>query len=135
MKKKAIVLCILLCTLVLEILPYGAVCNFANPEGDPFRKTYSYFSLIPYGYANFAPLITAILTCVLLLIVLISILLKRQIGKKTAILAGITSAISLCPMLYGLDDYSIVGAGISVCLIGATVVVSLRESDIRAERE
>jgi uncharacterized membrane protein YhaH (DUF805 family) len=127
MKKKLITLCILLCTLVLEILPYGAVCNFANPEGPPHRATYSYFSLTPYGYANFAPLITAILTCVLLLIVLISIIFKKAIGKKTAILAGIASLISLCPMLYGLDDYSIVGALISLSLIAATVVISLRE--------
>ena len=127
MKKKLITLCILLCTLVLEILPYGAVCNFANPEGPPHRATYSYFSMIPYGYANFAPLITAILTCVLLLIVLISIIFKKAIGKKTAILAGIASLISLCPMLYGLDDYSIVGALISLCLIAATVVVSLQK--------
>ena len=127
MKKKLIILCILLCTLVLEILPYGAVCNFANPEGPPHRATYSYFSLTPYGYAHFSPLITAILTCVLLLIVLISIIFKKAIGKKTAILAGIASLISLCPMLYGLDDYSIVGALISLCLIAATVVVSLQK--------
>ena len=125
MKKKIITLCILLCTLVLEILPYGAVCNFANPEGAPRRVTYSYFSLTPYGYANFAPLITAILTCVLLLIVMISIIFKKAIGKKTAILAGIASLISLCPMLYGLDDYSIVGALISLCLIAVTAVISI----------
>lgn len=127
MKKKIIVLCILLCTLVLEILPYGAVCNFGNPEGDPFRETFSYFSLTPYGYANFSPLITAVLTCVLLLVVLIAIVFKKELGKKTAILAGIASLISLCPMLYGLDDYSIVGALISLCLIAATVVVSLQK--------
>lgn len=127
MKKKLITLCLLLCTLVFEILPYGAVCNFANPEGPPRRATYSYFSMIPYGYAHFSPLITAILTCVLLLIVLISIIFKKAIGKKTAILAGIASLISLCPMLYGLDDYSIVGALISLCLIAATVVVSLQK--------
>ena len=127
MKKKLITLCLLLCTLVLEILPYGAVCNFANPEGPPHRATYSYFSMIPYGYAHFSPLITAILTCVLLLIVLISIIFKKAIGKKTAILAGIASLISLCPMLYGLDDYSIVGALISLFLIAATVVVSLQK--------
>ena len=127
MKKKLITLCLLLCTLVLEILPYGAVCNFATPEGPPDRTTYSYFSLTPYGYTNFAPLITAILTCVLLLIVLISIIFKKALGKKTSILAGIASLISLCPMLYGLDDYSIVGALISLCLITATVVVSLQK--------
>ena len=127
MKKKVIVLCILLCALVLEALPYGAVCNFGNPEGESFRETYSYFSLIPYGYANFAPLITAILTCILLLIVLISIIFKKDLGKKTAILAGVTSLISLCPMLYGINYYSIVGAMISVCLIAVTSTISFHK--------
>lgn len=129
MKNKIIVLCILLCTLVLEILPYGAVCNFGNPEGEPYRKTYSYFSLTPYGYANFAPLITAVLTCVLLLVVLIAIVFKKGLGKKTAVFAGITSLISLCPMLYGLNYYSLTGAMISVCLIAVTVAVALRAND------
>lgn len=129
MKKKITVLCLLLCTLVLEILPWGAVCNFGNPEGEPFRETYSYFSLIPYGYANFSPLITAVLSCGSLLVVLIAIIFKKEIGKRTAILAGITSLISLCPMLYGLNYYSVVGAMISVCLIAVTVTVALRAND------
>lgn len=127
MKKKILVLCILLCTLVLEILPYGAVCNFANPEGPPHRATYSYFSMIPYGYANFAPLITAMLTCVLILVVIIAFIFKKELGARTAFLTGIASLISLCPMLTGIDDYSIVGALISLSLIAATVVISLRE--------
>ena len=125
MKKKITVLCILLCTLVLEILPYGAVCNFGNPDGEPFRKTYSYFSLIPYGYAHFSPLITAVMTCVLLLIVLIAILFKKELGKKTAVFSGICAAISLCPLLYGIAYYSIVGALISLALIAATAIMAL----------
>lgn len=127
MKKKLITLCLLLCTLVLEILPYGAVCNFWNPEGPPHRATYSYFSMIPYGYAHFSPLITAVLTCVLLLVVLIAIVFKKELGKKTSILAGIASILSLCPLLYGIDYFSIVGALISLTLIAATVVVSLQK--------
>ena len=123
MKKKFIVLCILLCTLVLEILPYGAVCNFGNPEGEPFRETFSYFSFIPYGYAHFSPLITAVMTCVLLLIVLIAILFKKELGKKTAVFSGICAAISLCPLLYGIAYYSIVGAWISACLIAVMVAI------------
>lgn len=129
MKKKITILCILLCALVLEILPYGAVCNFGNPEGEPFRATYSYFSLTPYGYANFAPLITAVLTCVLLLVVLIAIVFKKELGKRTAIFAGITSLISLCPMLYGSNYFSVVGAMISLCLIAVTVAALRANED------
>lgn len=55
-------------TIVLEALPLGAVCTFAPSPTERVRETFSYFSLIPFGYANFAPLITAILTVVILLL-------------------------------------------------------------------
>ncbi len=130
MKKKIIVLCILLCTLVLEILPYGAVCNFANPEGPPHRVTYSYFSMIPYGYGDFGPLITAIFTCILLVITILSIILKKDWSQALLVISVIATLTSLAPLLIGLDNFSVVGAIISLSLIAATVVVSLRESDI-----
>ena len=123
MKKKIIVLCILLCTLVLEILPYGAVCNFANPEGESWRKTYSYFSLTPYGYANFGPLITAIFTCILLVILVLSLLLKKNWSKSISIISAIATLTSLAPLMFGISSFSLVGAMISACIL-ATFVIS-----------
>ena len=46
-------------TIALEILPLGAVCIFAPSPTERVKETFSYFSPIPFGYANFAPLITA----------------------------------------------------------------------------
>ena len=123
MKKKIIVLCILLCTLVLEILPYGAVCNFANPEGPPHRVTYSYFSMIPYGYGDFGPLITALLTCILLIIIILSILLKKDWSKSISIISAIATLTSLAPLMFGFSNFSLVGAMISACIL-ATFVIS-----------
>lgn len=123
MKKKMITLALLLSALVLEILPYGAVCNFANPEGEPWRKTYSYFSLTPYGYANFGPLITAILTCVLLVIIILSILLKKDWNKSISIISAIATLTSLAPLMFGFSSFSLVGAMISACIL-ATFVIS-----------
>ena len=61
--RKRMVYCILpVAALVLELLPWGAVCNFANPNGAPWRRTFSYFSLIPFGYANVGPFLTGVLT-------------------------------------------------------------------------
>ena len=77
MKKKMIMLCIITATLILEILPYGAVCNFANTDGGPWRQTFSYFSLVPFGYANFAPFIVALLTCALFCFVLLKDFFKN----------------------------------------------------------
>ena len=59
MKKRALYLILPIVTLVLECLPFGAVCNFALDQGETVRKTFSYFDPVPFGYANFAPLLTA----------------------------------------------------------------------------
>ena len=123
MKKKMITLALLLSALILEILPYGAVLNFANPEGESWRKTYSYFSLTPYGYANFGPLITALLTCVLLVIIILSILLKKDWSRSISIISAIATLISLAPLMFGFSNFSLVGAMISACIL-ATFVIS-----------
>ena len=57
--------------LIFELLPNGVVLRFMNPEGEPWVRTYSYFSLVPYGYANFGPLIAAVLTCVLIILTIV----------------------------------------------------------------
>ena len=123
MKKKMITLALLLSALILEILPYGAVCNFANPEGESWRKTYSYFSMIPYGYGDFGPLITALLTCVLLVIIILSILLKKDWSKSISIISAIATLTSLAPLMFGISSFSLVGAMISACIL-ATFVIS-----------
>jgi hypothetical protein len=51
-----------LAAVILELLPYGVVLRFGQPDGEPIRQTFSYFSLIPYGYAAFSPLITAVMS-------------------------------------------------------------------------
>ena len=123
MKKKIITLALLLSAFILETLPYGAVCNFANPEGEPFRKTYSFFSMIPYGYGDFGPLITAILTCILLVIIVLSILLKKDWSRSISIISAIATLASLAPLMFGISSFSLVGAMISACIL-ATFVIS-----------
>ena len=98
MKKRIPYLLLPLITLILEILPYGAVCNFAT-ETRRIRELYSYFDLTPYGYANFAPFLTALLTCIIL------------------VLLAVGAVLSLCPLLLGIDCFSVVGALISLSLL------------------
>lgn len=117
--KKLLLLALSLAALILEILPYGAVCVFAADKGERIRQTFSYFDLTPFGYANFGPLITAILTCALLVIVVVYAL-KPSKGLNTAIInvSGIATVTSLMPLLYGLDFFSVVGVMITVLLAG-----------------
>ena len=127
MKKKIIMLCIITATLIMEILPYGAVCNFANPDGGPWRQTFSYFSLVPFGYANFAPFIVALLTCALFCFLLIGIFLKKSFKKTIMVLAMTSTVISLAPLALGKSYFSIVGAIIFILLASLTCVSIAKE--------
>ena len=108
MKKRLLYLILPIITLILEILPYGAVCNFMRPpanEGDPvghFRELYSYFDLTPFGYANFAPLITAVITCIiLLLLIFYCITGKHRLAISARNILYVCTVFSLGPLVLG----------------------------------
>ena len=115
--KRWLLLMLPVSAFVLEALPYGAVCRFGNPDGEPWRVTYSYFSMIPFGYANFAPLITALLTGVVAVLWLTYCLNNNKtllrIGTVTSAVAVV---LSLCPLLLGAEYYSVVGGAITLVL-------------------
>ena len=124
MKKRLLYLILPIITLILEILPYGAVCNFANPEGDPWRRTFSYFDLTPFGYANFAPLLTAITTCAIMALLLIYLFTgKNKIIAitKAVLCAGIV--LSLCPLLFGIRFFSAIGVLITLSLVAEFILL------------
>ena len=124
MKKRWLYLILPLVTLVLEILPYGAVCNFANPEGEPFRKTFSYFDLTPFGYANFAPLITAVITCIVfLLVVIYCITGNPKWALKARNILCVCAVFSLGPLVLGVRFFSALGALITVSLIAELFLI------------
>ncbi len=129
MRKKLGLLSITIITIILEILPFGAVLNFANPEGNPWRKTFSYFSLVPFGYANFAPFIVALLTCILFILVSVSILTKKSFKASLLCISGVAAVLSFVPLIFfGLNSFSIVGALISFMLLVFTAVCFINGS-------
>lgn len=110
-----------LIAVILEILPYGAVCNFAIPATDGsigrFRETYSYFDLLPFGYANFGPFLTAILTCVLLLLGFLYMIKGcEKCANAAKILSVIAIITSIMPLMFGIRYFSVVGALITITL-------------------
>ena len=126
-KQPIIVFAVLIVILVLELLPYGAVLNFANAEGEVLRTTYSYFDLTPYGYANFGPFITAILTCVLLVISIINLLVENGKIKTTIMIVSLIALVaSLAPLL--INCYSILGGAISLLLLVVFIISLMKES-------
>lgn len=105
-------------TVILEILPYGAVCVFSDGVTE-YRETYSYFDLRPFGYANFSPLITAVLSCVILVLCIILCFRKsKKLNKALATLSGLAAVISFVPFLMGLGFrfYGVCAAAITALL-------------------
>ena len=129
MKKSLIMLCTSITALVLEALPYGAVCNFANPEGEPWRRTYSYFDLTPFGYANFAPFIVALLTCALAVMILLSLIIKKPMRTPILAISAMAALLSLAPLLFGISYFSLVGACITVALL-ITALLAFFQKDV-----
>ena len=124
-KQPIVIFAILIVILVLELLPYGAVLHFGNPDGEPLRETFSYFDLTPYGYANFGPFITAILTCVLLVISIINLLVDNDKIKTTIKIVSLIALVaSLAPLI--VNSYSVIGGVISLLLL-VIVVISMKK--------
>ena len=112
--KKHIMLSRIFCVIliVLEAIPQSAVLYFASEEGR-VKQEFSCFDLTPFGYANFGPFITAMLTVVLF------ILLTVMLFKDTKLLRSISAYVSatalltsVSPILYGIEYMT----GISFCI-------------------
>ena len=128
MKKRFMYIILPVITLILEILPYGAVCNFARPATDGsighFRELYSYFDLMPFGYANFAPFLTAILTCVIvLMLVIYCITGKSKMLLHTKRVLYACACFSFGPMVLGIKFLSVVGTIITLSLIAELFLI------------
>ena len=111
-------------TLILEILPYGAVCNFANPEGEPWRQTFSYFDLTPFGYANFAPFLTALITCLIFVLMLVFCIkgnVRTAVKAKNLLYAAVV--MSLGRLVFGFAYFSLVAGLITLSLIAQLMLL------------
>jgi hypothetical protein len=103
--------------VILALLPGGAVLNFGQPDGEPIRETFSYFSLTPFGYANFSPFLSALATCAMLLLLsLYCFFNKEKVFKTVKVTAAIAFVLSLCPLLLGVAYYSVIGGLITIAL-------------------
>lgn len=121
---EAISLCALAAAIVLEVLPYGAVLKFATGPDTTKLELFSYFSLVPFGYANFAPFITAILTVTAAVFSLVMIFVNHKAkGARNALFIVITATavISVCPAAFSIDYITVISIGITVLLAVATV--------------
>jgi len=130
-KKSFVLLSITFSILILELLPCGAVLEFAHMSPDLtlsyYEQHFSYFNPIVYGYGDFGPLITAVLTCMLAVITVIAVFFEnRAVRIALRVVSVLTLLFSLTPMLTGC--YTPVGMAISVLLL-VTCIISLKKEE------
>lgn len=118
MKKRFLYLLLPIITLILEILPYGAVCVFAPSPTEQVKKTFSYFDLTPFGDANFAPFFTAIITCLIFALLLIFYIKGNiQTVIKAKYILYVAVVMSLGPLVFGIAYFSLVAGLITLSLV------------------
>lgn len=101
--------------LAIMVLPTSAVMVFAPGPHERFVQTYSYFSPMLFGYGNWFPIITAVLTGAALLLLLVQMLAKKgQTAVLACAVAGFVASL-LAVLLFGA--VSVLGIVISVLLL------------------
>ena len=130
-KRSFFLLAITILTLILELLPYGAVLEFAHMSPDLtlsyYEQHFSYFDPMVYGHGHFGPLLTVVLTCILAVFAVVAVFLEgRTIWIALRVVSVLTLLCSLTPMLTGC--YSPVGMAISAFLV-VTCIISLKKEE------
>lgn len=116
---------VLALAVVLELLPFGVVLEFAVSPTETARETYSYFSMLPLGYADFGPFFTAILTCVMLGASVVTVFQKAdELLIGLALLAALAFFTSLFALIYAFPGISVIGVLITA-LMAAEFVLSI----------
>lgn len=115
--------------IVLEILPYGVILIIAPGPNERITATFSYFSLTPFGNANFFPLPTGMLTVVAFLLCVINLFKKSDVLKlrNAAFVCNIIAVIlSVMPLLlFGNQYMNTVSYFVSALLLISTVLQSI----------
>ena len=107
--------------LVLEVLPIGVVMVFATSPTKQTIEVYSYFSLLPGGYANFTPLLTGILTILIILLGAIALFRFDRAAsiRKTIFVCSIISLLfSIVPLfLFGTVGMTVASYAVSCAIL------------------
>ncbi|WP_211274644.1 hypothetical protein [Anaerobacillus arseniciselenatis] len=101
----------------MMMLPFGVSMTFAPNPTDRVTKYFSYFSMMPVGYGNLFPFITALLSIVVLLLLLVRTK-KAYNGCAVRVCLSICILMSLLSWLL-FNSVSIVG----VCVFALHIIV------------
>ena len=107
-----------------KVLPIGAVMVFATSPTTQTIEVYSYFSLLPVGYANFTPLLTGILTILIILLGAIA-LFKFDNAASLRKAMFVCSVISLLLSIVPLFLFGTVGMTAASYAVSCAILLSI----------
>lgn len=112
--------------LILEVFPDTLMLPFASGPNQWVTKTFSYFSLTPFGYAEFSPLLTGVLTIVVIVLSAVSLMDVKKTWKlqnADFIIAFIALVFSIFHLIkYGTAYMSFPSYAISALLLFSAVL-------------
>ncbi len=112
MVKKGISILCMLIAIILMATPYGIAMTFAPGPTERVTKYFSYFSLMPFGYGNWFPIITALLSIVVFFLLLVSVR-KANKGKAVRVCLALCIIASVLSWLI-FESISLVGVCVAV---------------------
>lgn len=110
--------------LVLEILPIGSVMVFAPSPDERVTRVYSYFSLLPVGYANVTPMLTGLLTIAIIVLGVIAVFSFDRSSKLRKVVF-ICSAISFLFSIIPLFLFGMIGMTVASYVISGAILLSI----------
>ena len=133
MKKVRIIYLVMsISALCAELFGKGAICVFAVSPEKTQTTLFSYFSLVPFGYANFGPFITAVLTAVIVLLSVVLFTKKaHKITKCLKVLNIAAFTASLLPLIMlGGAYFNLVSYIITVILAAMAVMTVFVKKEV-----
>lgn len=122
---EGISLAALAAAIVLELQPNGVIMRWWTPPGvETIPDYYSYFDMLPFGYANFSPFITALLTVAATIFTVIIMFLGKRFYKPQNVLFVciiVTVAVSVCPFVFSFRNTTKISFLITLALVISAV--------------
>lgn len=119
MLKKIISICCMLVAIILMATPFGVAMTFAPSPTERVTIFFPYFSMMPLGYGNCFPSVTAFLSIVVFFLLLMGIR-KANTRKAVQVCVAICIISSILSWLL-FNSISVVGA----CVAGLHMIVLL----------
>ncbi len=108
----------ILISLILMALPYGVSMTFADGPGNYLTYHFSYFSSMPIGYGNWLPIITAVLSIAIFILILLDNKIKTEKPVKICL-----AICLLASFLSWIIFNAISVLGIIITLVHVTLLI------------